>query len=90
MVTVEGSKRTTTPSGWLTSIAQTRLRESGYEELKNLHCDEYDGVLRLRGTVTSPQLLQTALALLAAIPSSRGIDNRVVVAIPSRWHRAVH
>ncbi len=79
MITWDGSKRTVAADG-LATMAQQRLRESGLAELTVLDCDEDDGVLRLRGTLSSSRALQHALALVAAIPGLRGIDNRIVVA----------
>src|SRR5664279_107954 len=62
MITLDGSKTTTATTGWLASMARERLRESGHAELTVLDCDEYDGVLRLRGTLSSSHSLQHALA----------------------------
>jgi hypothetical protein len=80
MIILQGSKATAITPGEITTAAQVRLRESGFEDLSALICEEYDGVLRLRGTLPSAQRLQQVMAMLAAIPGVRGIDNRVALA----------
>ncbi|MFZ1936527.1 MAG: BON domain-containing protein [Thermoguttaceae bacterium] len=62
--------------------AQSRLRESGYHELHFVSCDFHEGVLTLRGRVSSFHLKQVAQEMIRRLDSAEEINNRLEVAAP--------
>ena len=60
--------------------AQSRLRKSGYWELHLVSCEFHEGVLTLRGRVSTFYLKQVAQALIRAIDGVGEINNRLEVA----------
>ena len=61
--------------------AQSRLRESGYHELHFVSCDFHEGVLTLRGRVSSFYLKQVAQEMIRRLDSAEEINNRLEVVI---------
>ena len=62
--------------------AQSQLRKSGYHELHLVSCDFHEGVLTLRGRVSSFYLKQVAQELIRRLDGAEEINNRVEVARP--------
>lgn len=62
--------------------AQLRLRKSGYPELRLIACVFHEGVLTLRGRVTTYYLKQMAQTLIRELESVGEINNRLEVAAP--------
>ena len=63
--------------------AECRLLGSGYMALSDVRCDFDDGVLHLRGHVSTYHLKQVALALVVDIEGVHVISNRIEVVAPS-------
>ena len=62
--------------------AQSRLRKSGYPELRLVSCDFHEGVLTLRGRVSSFYLKQLAQELIRRLNGAGKVNNRLEVAAP--------
>ena len=62
--------------------AQSRLRTSGYYELHLVSCDFHEGVLTLRGCVSSFYLKQVAQELIRRLDGAEEVNNRLEVAAP--------
>jgi osmotically-inducible protein OsmY len=62
--------------------AQTRLRTSGYHELHLISCNFHEGVLSLRGRVSSFYLKQVAQTVVRELDGVDEINNRLEVAAP--------
>jgi hypothetical protein len=60
--------------------AQSRLRNSGYQELHLVSCDLHEGVLTLRGRVSSFYLKQVAQTLICGLDTVAEVNNRLEVA----------
>lgn len=60
-------------------IAEVRFRGSSYPELRRVRCDFHEGVLTLRGRVSSFYITQLAQALAARIPGVEEVVNRIEV-----------
>lgn len=60
--------------------AQSRLQGSGYYELHHVSCDFHEGVLSLRGRVSSFYLKQLAQTLVRELDGVEEINNRLEVA----------
>jgi len=60
-------------------LAESRLRGSSYPELRRVRCDFHEGVLTLRGRVSSFYITQLAQALAARIPGVEEVVNRIEV-----------
>ena len=60
--------------------AQSRLRTSGYHELHLVLCEFHEGVLTLRGHVSSFHLKQVAQTLIRKLDGVGEINNRLEVA----------
>ena len=58
---------------------ESRLRGSSYPELRGVRCDYHEGVLTLRGTVSSFYTTQLAQALAARIPGVEEVVNHIEV-----------
>ena len=68
--------------------AEGRLRSSSYQALKQIDCGYREGVLTLRGRVSSYYHKQLALALVCGIDGVQRIDDRIEVV--SGTHSARH
>ena len=64
--------------------AQSRLRKSAYHELRLVSCDFHEGVLTLRGRISSFYLKQVAQTLVRELDGVEEINNRLEVAAPLR------
>ncbi len=62
--------------------AQSRLRTSGYHELQLISCEFHEGVLTLRGQVSTFYLKQVAQTLIRDLHGVGEINNRLEVALP--------
>ena len=62
--------------------AQFQLRKSGYHELHLVWCDFHEGVLTLRGRVSSFYLKQVAQELIRRLDCVEEVNNRLEVAAP--------
>ena len=60
--------------------AQSRLRTSGYRPLHCISCDFHEGVLTLRGHVSTFHLKQVAQTLIRDVDGVGEINNRLEVA----------
>ncbi len=60
--------------------AQSRLRKSGYHELRFVLCEFHEGVLTLRGQVPSFYLKQVAQELIRRLDGAEEVNNRLEVA----------
>jgi osmotically-inducible protein OsmY len=60
-------------------LTEMRLRGSSYPELRSVRCDFHEGVLTLRGTVSSFYTTQLAQALAARIPGVEEVVNHIEV-----------
>ena len=60
--------------------AQSRLRRSGYHELRLVSCEFHEGVLTLRGRVSSYYLKQVAQELVRQVDGAEEVNNRLEVA----------
>ena len=61
--------------------AQSRLRRSGYHELHLVSCEFHEGVLTLRGRVSSFHLKQVAQTLIRDLDGAEEVNNRLEVAV---------
>jgi osmotically-inducible protein OsmY len=61
------------------SLAEFRLRSSSYPQLRAVRCDFHEGILTLRGKVSSFYITQMAQALAARIPGVEEVVNRIEV-----------
>lgn len=64
--------------------AQGRLGSSPYAPLRGVTCDFREGVLTLRGRVSSFYLKQLAQTLVAKVPGVEMVVNNVEVSGPGR------
>jgi osmotically-inducible protein OsmY len=60
-------------------LAESRFRGSSYPELRRVRCDFHEGVLTLRGKVSTFYTTQLAQALAARIPGVEEVVNRIEV-----------
>ena len=70
-------------------LVEQCLRHNSYLALKNLSCDDHDGVVVLRGCLPSYYLKQVAQEVVAHLEGVERIDNQIEVVIPacrSSWH----
>ena len=68
--------------------ARLRLQRSGYPELRLIRCAFHEGVLTLRGRVTSFYLKQIAQTLIRELEGVGEINTRLVVVAPPSPPRA--
>ena len=61
--------------------AQSRLRKSGYHELHIVSCEFHEGVLTLRGQVSTFHLKQVAQTIVRRLEGVGEINNRLEVAV---------
>jgi hypothetical protein len=59
--------------------AEDRLRNSAYRELRNVFCSFREGILTLRGRVSSYYMKQLAQALVAGLGDVRELNNQLEV-----------
>ena len=59
--------------------AEARLRANAYLALKNVTCEDRDGVLTLRGCLPSYYLKQVAQTAVAGLEGVRQVVNRIQV-----------
>jgi hypothetical protein len=59
--------------------AETRLRRSAYPELRNVFCSFREGVLTLRGRVSSYHLKQLAQTLTGGLEEVVELNNQLEV-----------
>ncbi|MBI2824976.1 MAG: BON domain-containing protein [Planctomycetia bacterium] len=64
------------------AAAQERLRESTHSELRHISCDFQDGVLRLRGQVSTFHLKQLAHTLVRDTDGVSRVSNELEVPGP--------
>ena len=62
--------------------AESRLRKSGYYELHLVLCEFHEGVLTLRGRVSSFYLKQVAQELIRRMDGAEEVNNRLEVVAP--------
>jgi osmotically-inducible protein OsmY len=62
--------------------AQLRLRRSGYRDLHSISCEFHEGVLTLRGRVSTFYLKQLAQTLIRELDDVAEINNRLEVVVP--------
>ena len=62
--------------------AQSRLRKSGYRELHFVSCEFHEGVLTLRGRVSSFHLKQVAQEVIRRPDAVGEVNNRLEVVAP--------
>ncbi len=75
------------PSGEKAAIeaeAQSRLQTSGYPQLRKVSCEFHEGVLMLRGQVSTFHLKQVAQTLVRRLEGVGEINNRLEVAAPAQ------
>lgn len=71
---------TARPGQVVAAAAIARLRRSGYPSLRHVSCEVQNGVLMLRGGVSSFFLKQIAQALLRDLAVPFELDNQLTVA----------
>jgi osmotically-inducible protein OsmY len=79
-------KRETTTAdgpGAINRAAEQRLRGSSYRALHNISCLAADGVLYLRGGVSSHYLKQVAQELVCGVDGARQVVNLIEVHRPA-------
>ena len=64
------------------ALVEARMRQSGYYELRKVSCDFHEGVLTLRGCVTSYYLKQLAQSLVFHLDGVEELNNRLEVLPP--------
>lgn len=69
------------------AVVEARLRESPYQELRNVVADFHEGVLTIRGRVSSFYLKQLAQTVVSKLPGVEECVNRIEVR-PNRQARA--
>ncbi len=60
-------------------LAMRRLEAKHYPQLRRIHCDYHEGVMTLRGVVSSFHLKQVAQAALVGLDGVEEIANRLEV-----------
>jgi osmotically-inducible protein OsmY len=64
------------------ALVEARMRQSGYYELREVSCDFHEGVLTLRGCVTSYHLKQLAQSLALSLEGVEELNNKLEVRPP--------
>jgi hypothetical protein len=72
-------RESVSPEAGIGELAESRLRCNPYLALKNVSCDYREGVLILRGCVTSYYLKQIAQAAVAPLDGVLRIENQIEV-----------
>jgi osmotically-inducible protein OsmY len=70
---------TPSPAPNIARLAQKRLQESSYSELRNIDCDFAEGVLILRGRVSSFHMKQVAQVIAARVDEVESLINQLEV-----------
>jgi len=60
---------------------QRRFQDSHHQQLRQVLCHFHEGVMTLRGTVTSFYVKQLAQGLIAGVPGIAECDNRIEVRV---------
>ncbi|MBV9123610.1 MAG: BON domain-containing protein [Planctomycetes bacterium] len=68
----------------LCTLAEGRLRSLPYAALKQISCEDHQGVLTLRGCVPTYYLKQVAQEAVAQVPGVERIENRIAVLTSGR------
>jgi osmotically-inducible protein OsmY len=68
--------------------AARRLNDSAYQQLRGVRCDYHEGVLTLRGQVSSFYLKQVAQTVVRKLPGVEECVNRIEVALPRGFRGA--
>jgi osmotically-inducible protein OsmY len=63
-------------------VARAKLQRSAYQEIRKLTCDFHEGVLTLRGRVSSYYLKQVAQTLVFRLDGVGELNNRLEVGSP--------
>jgi osmotically-inducible protein OsmY len=79
----EGERKSSTRKPSVLAAATSRLRKSDYHELHLISCAFHEGVLTLRGRVSTFYLKQVAQTLIASLEGVERINNRLEVAARS-------
>jgi osmotically-inducible protein OsmY len=61
------------------AIVRIRLEQSSYRELRGVSCEFHEGVLTLRGRVSSYYLKQVAQTLIRGLDGISQVNNRLSV-----------
>jgi osmotically-inducible protein OsmY len=77
---ISGKGRDTRRDGEVVKAAQEQLQASGYSDLRSITCEFREGVVVLRGRVTSFYLKQLAQETVRPLVGARAILNAVEVA----------
>ena len=64
------------------AMVESQMRHSGYYELHHISCSFHEGVLILRGCVSSYYLKQLAQSLVCQVPGVEEVNNRLEVVPP--------
>jgi len=64
------------------AMVESQMRHSGYYELHYISCDFHEGVLILRGCVSSYYLKQLAQSLVLQLTGVEEVNNRLEVVPP--------
>lgn len=79
----EGERKSSTRKPSVLAAATSRLRKSNYHELHLISCVFHEGVLTLRGRVSTFYLKQIAQTLIASLEGVERVNNRLEVATRS-------
>ncbi len=63
-------------------LAEQGLRHNSYLALRNVSCEDHEGVLVLRGCLPSYYLKQVAQEIVAHLPGVGRVDNQIEVVTP--------
>ncbi len=66
----------------IAGLAACEFQRSSYRALRDVGCTYHDGVLTLRGCLSSFYLKQVAQTLVRDLPSVERIDNQIEVVSP--------
>jgi len=72
-----------TKKEYVESMARDRLRHAPYHELRRVVCEFHEGVLTLRGFVSSYYLKQVAQVIVAKLEDVERLHNRLEVLPPA-------
>lgn len=73
----------------LTQVSQQLIKNSKYSEVRSVQCEVHEGLLFLRGQVSSYHLKQLAQEVVSQVEGIEAIVNCIEVVYPdSRWHQS--